>query len=214
FGKVQEVPQRESTPFYPRSPYGVAKVYGHWITVNYRESYDLFACSGILFNHECVSAETPVIVRRSGFVDVLPIEDVVPHRTDPSSGIKFTTVAAAETEVWDRSGWTKVTLMTATWNAPGRADFKPLRRISARAAHFAATEDHVAFSSGGNPVPVGTLETGSSLELLDLPPCGERVEMTDDEAWFLGIMAAEGDVPEDRDKARFTSCDLSLIEKV
>ncbi|MEI2691277.1 MAG: GDP-mannose 4,6-dehydratase [Anaerolineae bacterium] len=52
FGKVQEVPQRESTPFYPRSPYGVAKVYGHWITVNYRESYDLFAASGILFNHE------------------------------------------------------------------------------------------------------------------------------------------------------------------
>lgn len=52
FGKVIEVPQRETTPFYPRSPYGVAKVYGHWITVNYRESYDLFACSGILFNHE------------------------------------------------------------------------------------------------------------------------------------------------------------------
>ena len=52
FGKVREVPQRETTPFYPRSPYGVAKVYGHWITVNYRESYNLFACSGILFNHE------------------------------------------------------------------------------------------------------------------------------------------------------------------
>ncbi len=52
FGRVQAVPQNESTPFYPRSPYGVAKVYGHWITVNYRESYDLFAVSGILFNHE------------------------------------------------------------------------------------------------------------------------------------------------------------------
>ena len=52
FGKVLEVPQRESTPFYPRSPYGVAKVYGHWITINYRESFDMFAASGILFNHE------------------------------------------------------------------------------------------------------------------------------------------------------------------
>ena len=52
FGKVQEVPQRETTPLYPRSPYGVAKVYGHWITINYRESYDLHASSGILFNHE------------------------------------------------------------------------------------------------------------------------------------------------------------------
>jgi GDPmannose 4,6-dehydratase len=52
FGKVLEVPQNEDTPFYPRSPYGVAKVYGHWITVNYRESFDMFATSGILFNHE------------------------------------------------------------------------------------------------------------------------------------------------------------------
>ncbi|MBU9167686.1 GDP-mannose 4,6-dehydratase [Burkholderia gladioli] len=52
FGKVQSIPQTESTPFYPRSPYGVAKLYAHWITVNYRESYNMFACSGILFNHE------------------------------------------------------------------------------------------------------------------------------------------------------------------
>ena len=52
FGKVREVPQTEMTPFYPRSPYGVAKVYGHFLTVNYRESYDLYAVSGILFNHE------------------------------------------------------------------------------------------------------------------------------------------------------------------
>jgi len=52
FGNVQEIPQRESTPFYPRSPYGAAKVYAYWMTVNYRESYNLFACNGILFNHE------------------------------------------------------------------------------------------------------------------------------------------------------------------
>ena len=52
FGKVQEIPQRETTPFYPRSPYGVAKVYAYWITVNYREAYGMYACNGILFNHE------------------------------------------------------------------------------------------------------------------------------------------------------------------
>ena len=52
FGKVRETPQNESTPFYPRSPYGVAKLYAHWITVNYREAYGMFACNGILFNHE------------------------------------------------------------------------------------------------------------------------------------------------------------------
>jgi GDPmannose 4,6-dehydratase len=52
FGKVREIPQRETTPFYPRSPYGVAKLYGYWITVNYREAYGMFACNGLLFNHE------------------------------------------------------------------------------------------------------------------------------------------------------------------
>jgi len=64
FGKVCEVPQRESTPFYPRSPYGVAKVYGHWITVNYRESYNLFAVSGILFNHESPRRGTEFVTRK------------------------------------------------------------------------------------------------------------------------------------------------------
>lgn len=64
FGKVMEVPQNEATPFHPRSPYGVAKVYGHWITVNYRESYDMFACSGILFNHESPRRGTEFVTRK------------------------------------------------------------------------------------------------------------------------------------------------------
>jgi GDPmannose 4,6-dehydratase len=67
FGKVREVPQNEATPFYPRSPYGVAKVYGHWITVNYRESYDLFACSGILFNHESPRRGLEFVTRKVTF---------------------------------------------------------------------------------------------------------------------------------------------------
>lgn len=64
FGKVAEIPQRESTPFYPRSPYGVAKVYGHWITVNYRESFGMFACSGILFNHESPRRGVEFVTRK------------------------------------------------------------------------------------------------------------------------------------------------------
>ena len=64
FGKVQEIPQSETTPFYPRSPYGAAKVYGHWITVNYREAYGLFACSGILFNHESPTRGETFVTRK------------------------------------------------------------------------------------------------------------------------------------------------------
>ncbi len=65
FGKVREVPQKETTPFYPRSPYGVAKVYGHWIAVNYRESYNLYVCSGILFNHESPRRGLEFVTRKS-----------------------------------------------------------------------------------------------------------------------------------------------------
>ena len=80
FGLVQEVPQRESTPFYPRSPYGVAKLYAHWITTNYRESYGMFTCNGILFNHESPRRGETFVTRKItmaacnivlGFQDVL-----------------------------------------------------------------------------------------------------------------------------------------------
>src|SRR5690606_24932220 len=64
FGKVREVPQTETTPFYPRSPYGVAKLYGHWIAVNYRESYGMHVCSGILFNHESPRRSTEFVSRK------------------------------------------------------------------------------------------------------------------------------------------------------
>jgi GDPmannose 4,6-dehydratase len=72
FGKAQRIPQNEATPFYPRSPYGVAKLYGHWITVNYRESYGLFACSGILFNHESPLRGVEFVTRKitTGLIDV------------------------------------------------------------------------------------------------------------------------------------------------
>ena len=89
FGKVQEVPQTERTPFYPRSPYGVAKVYGHWITVNYRESYDLHASSGILFNHESPRRGMEFLPRKVsynvakiklGMTDTLPLGNLDAER--------------------------------------------------------------------------------------------------------------------------------------
>jgi GDPmannose 4,6-dehydratase len=89
FGKVQEVPQRETTPFYPRSPYGVAKVYGHWITVNYRESYNIHAVSGILFNHESERRGLEFVTRKishavariaHGLDDVLPLGNLEAKR--------------------------------------------------------------------------------------------------------------------------------------
>ena len=95
FGKVREVPQKETTPFYPRSPYGVAKVYGHWITVNYRESYDLFAVSGILFNHESPRRGLEFVTRKVtynaariklGLLDKLPMGNLDAKRDWGYSG--------------------------------------------------------------------------------------------------------------------------------
>jgi GDPmannose 4,6-dehydratase len=202
FGKVQEVPQTEKTPFYPRSPYGVAKVYGHWITVNYRESYDLFACSGILFNHECLTADTPVILRRNGLIDILPIEDVVPHRTEPAHGPRYTTTPppGEEFEVWDAQGWARVTCMTATWNGYTHKPNKAVRRVAARGAVVHATDDHVFFAScdGENvEVPAADIEAGDSLALIPLPEPVDQIVMTSDEAWLLGLLAAEGWISEE-----------------
>src|SRR5437879_4091384 len=88
FGKVREVPQTETTPFHPRSPYGVAKVYGHFITVNYRESYGLHATSGILFNHESVCENCPLLLREEGIIAVKTPIDLLPLRRsrEPSAG--------------------------------------------------------------------------------------------------------------------------------
>jgi GDPmannose 4,6-dehydratase len=200
FGKVQEVPQSEKTPFYPRSPYGVAKVYGHWITVNYRESYDLFACSGILFNHESVTDSTPVIIQREGLIDILPIEDVVPHRTNGAHVPKCTTVPTQSFEVWDANGWTRVSCMTATWNGSVRKPNKVVHRIAARGAVFHATSDHIVFTAQGKEVverPAGGVCVGDGLALISLPEPTDEVTLSEDEAWLLGALAAEGHVHRD-----------------
>lgn len=218
FGKVREVPQNENTPFYPRSPYGVAKVYGHWITVNYRESYDLFAVSGILFNHECVTAETPVIIRRNGLLDILPIEDVVPHRSDPSKGSKYTTEPPGDSplEVWDAQGWAQVTCMTATWNGFERKPNKAVYRIAAHGAAYHATANHLVFACDEDRSVDRRAEEvreGDKLALIDLPPPTNAISMTEEEAWLLGVIAADGYVSP-TGKIQVTNQDEAFLDGV
>ena len=218
FGKVMEVPQRESTPFYPRSPYGVAKVYGHWITVNYRESYNLFGCSGILFNHECVTAETPVFTREHGLIDLRPIEDVVPHRTEPHTAPQFTTQPNPDAllEVWDANGWSRVTCMTATWNGYEQKANKTIHRVAARGAVYQTTGDHVVFTcQDGRAVErnAESVQVGDALALIELPRPTHLVKMIDAEAWLLGALTAEGYVSEEG-KIHFSNQDEALLQQV
>src|SRR5437016_8771576 len=139
FGKVREVPQTELTPFYPRSPYGVSKVYGHYITVNYRESYDLFAVSGILFNHECVSEKTPLLVRGNGVVAVKTVAELVALRRKGPSSQTFE--PAKFLEVWDGSDWTEIRAITATRRRSTDPDHQILS-IETRAGIVEVTAHH------------------------------------------------------------------------
>ena len=218
FGLAPTAPQNEATPFHPRSPYGVSKVFGHYITMNYRESYGIKASSGILFNHECVTAETPVFIRRDGLIDVLPIEDVVPHRTDPGSASRYTTEPRPEDrfEVWDAHGWATVTCLTATWNGFQKKPTKTVHRIAARGAMLQATADHVVFAGEGEAVqeiPAGQLQIGDSLALISLPPPTDAIAVTQDEAWLLGLLAAEGYISQDG-QAYATNQDPALLDEI
>jgi GDPmannose 4,6-dehydratase len=186
FGKVQETPQTETTPFYPRSPYGVAKVYGHWITVNYRESYDLHASSGILFNHESLPSEVPVLVRQHGYLDLVPIGSLIPHPRDEKPGGCLSFPGGA-LEVWDGDSFVRVLDRTAYWYEGDSVV------VHGRGGVIQSTPDHVHVTpsrdleaqamSAGDRIIIGAQPTGTLL-----------TTMTEDEAWLLGILAAEGHV--------------------
>lgn len=196
----------ERSPFHPRSPYGAAKVYAHWAAVNYREAHGMFATNGILFNHECVTEETPVIFRKHGMVDIREIQDLVPHRTNPKSGKKWQTTPN-DLEIWDGSHWTKVTCATATWNDGDKKVFS----VQARGGHYRATGEHISFLEGKVESKTSDLKTGDRLHLFNLPKStGDVVSVSEDEARFLGRMAGDGYVRPDGGSARFTNTDKEL----
>ncbi|HTU78160.1 MAG TPA: GDP-mannose 4,6-dehydratase [Solirubrobacteraceae bacterium] len=208
FGKVREVPQTETTPFYPRSPYGVAKAYGHFITVNYRESYDLHATSGILFNHECLSETTPLLVREDGVIAVKTPVDLVPLAR--KGGLVQNFLPRHFLEIWDGESWTPVSAITATRRRPDDRDHE-LLSIEARAGVVHATAHHNMLGQNYEKIEARELEIGDELALaFEMPaPAGWSVA-TPEMAEFLGLMAADGYVARDRGACRFTNNDALL----
>jgi GDPmannose 4,6-dehydratase len=212
FGKVLEVPQTETTPFYPRSPYGVAKAYGHFITVNYRESYDLHATSGILFNHECVAADTPLMVRENGVTAVRTPADLVPLLRKGASTQSFE--PGPLTEVWDGDGWTAVTAITATRRRKTDPDHE-LLSIETRAGTATVTAHHHMLDDDFEQVTAREVEEGDLLALHESFPASlEWTAVTPELGELLGLMAADGYVERDGHNVRFTNNDDVLRTRV
>jgi GDPmannose 4,6-dehydratase len=187
FGKVQETPQTEKTPFYPRSPYGVAKVYGHWISVNYRESYGLFTSSGLLFNHESLPANTPVIIRKNGLVDVLPIGEVLRARPKGQAYQRFVTDGL---EVWDGDAFVSVLQGTAYHHLPMRKN-KNVTRIEARAGSVTTTGEHIVFLADEER-QASEIRPGDRIRTAALPDAPSVTKVTPELAWLLGVFVGDG----------------------
>jgi GDPmannose 4,6-dehydratase len=212
FGKVLEVPQTEKTPFYPRSPYGVAKAYGHFITVNYRESYDLHATSGILFNHECVRATTPLLVRRDGIVDVVTPADLVSLRHKGPSVQPFAPEGLLE--VWDGDGWTSVEAITATRRRRTDPDHA-LHRIETRSGTVTVTAHHHMLDDDYDQVLARDVEAGDRLATHEhFPASLEWTAATPELGELLGLLAADGCVTRDHRSVDFANNDPIMRTRV
>ena len=170
YGKVQEVPQKETTPFYPRSPYGVAKLYGFWIVKNYRESYNMYACSGILFNHETIADFMPMIFKQNNVVDIKPISEIVKYHTrinEISINEKLERYQEVELNkdlhVWDNNDWTKVTFASGYKHNIKNNNKKPKFIISKNSAYF-ATGTHVAMLENNDEIEIQDINIGDKLQ--------------------------------------------------
>jgi GDPmannose 4,6-dehydratase len=205
FGKVREVPQTEATPFYPRSPYGVAKSYGHFITVNYRESYGLHATSGILFNHECVISQTPLITRIDGITCVRTPADLVPLRRKGPSVQTFD--PGPLVEVWDGASWVAITALTATRRRRTDPDHTVLS-VEARGGIVEVTAHHHMLDADEETVAARELDAGARLALADAFPVSlEWTAVSPELAELLGLMATDGYVAANAERIDFANND-------
>ncbi|HEY2318366.1 MAG TPA: GDP-mannose 4,6-dehydratase, partial [Solirubrobacteraceae bacterium] len=212
FGKVREVPQTEETPFYPRSPYGVAKAYGHFITVNYRESYDLHATSGILFNHECLVSHAPLVCRENGVLSIKTPADLVPVASKGRSVQHFEPKGLFE--VWDGIEFTPVVAITATRRRVTDRDHRILS-VETRGGQVEVTAHHHMLSDEQLIVRADAVEEGDHLALSDgFPDRSDWTLMTEETAELLGLLCADGWVDRGGDKICFTNNDDALRARV
>lgn len=204
-------PQSLHTPFHPRSPYACAKVYGFWQTVNHRESYDMFACNGILFNHECIAENTPLMVRRNGTIDIVAARTLVSLRRKGANVQQFDPVGL---EVWDGTNWTNVQAITATKRRRKDSDHNVLC-VQARGGVAEVTAHHHMIDADDQICRADSVNAGDKMKMAkSLPASPNWTALTPEMAEFLGLMTAEGYVSIKRGAVQFTNNNPELRERI
>ncbi len=204
FGHAKETPQNEDTPFYPRSPYGISKVAGFDLTRNYREAYGLFAVSGILFNHESLPKNSPVIIKKNGLIDILPIEELF-HKGEKHlyEGIKDEYIKQL---IWNGEEWTKIINGTAYIDKKRKLNF-----IQTREAAIELTDGHCLFDEDNREIKAEDIKIKDRLYKAAFPKEKNKLNDTDsDLAYFIGYMAGDGHIDE-RGRIRITGTDRKEI---
>jgi len=186
-------PQNEKTPFHPRSPYAIAKVFSYYTAVNYREAYNIFAVNGILFNHETMASFMPMFCKKTGEeeFDIKPIKEIVIFN---ESKCHYQSKKISGIQVWGKNGWIDVTFASAYPHDIENDNKKP-RFINSRSGAFMATSSHVAFMDNGEGGKVSDLKMGDHLEIIDLPnPLPRQSLISSGEAELIGMLVGDGSV--------------------
>ena len=209
FGKVQEVPQKETTPFHPRSPYSVAKVFGYYATINYRESYHMFACSGILFNHECFNPNTPLLVRHKGIIKVLMMKEIRKIREDKYR--EEWDLDKDSYEVFDGEKWVKLKYISA-FKQDKKDSNHILKIYNTRQGIINVTNNHNLYSFDNDKKRADSFKLGDKLKHCEMPSGNIFSVVSLEEAELMGMMVADGWCSNEGG-GNFTKNDSKIIER-
>ncbi len=198
YGHVDKEQQIEDTPFRPASPYAAAKLYGYWMTRMYRDAYGIFACNGILFNHESLVYETPVIIRRNQIIDILPIGEVVGNCKVTSK----ITERIQDLEIWDKDGFTEVEAITKYKASKIVVD------VEARGGAIMLTRNH-KICNNSNGILAQQAGKGTEIETVSLPKPLGITSVSREIAWLMGILVADGSAS--KGHLRFTNKSQELV---
>ena len=211
FGLVKETPQNENTPFYPRSPYGIAKVYAFQTTRMFREAYGLFACNGVLFNHECVSENTPLIIRdkHTKKISIKRVKDIKKAKEKGKSIQQWKT---DNIEIWDGDAFVTLACITATKRKEKDHNFL-CKIINSRHGILEVTNHHNMLDEKEQKIKAEQVKNGTRLLHKDFPKYEGQCCITEEETKFIGMMVGDGYISKDG-RANFSNNNKEVMEEL